>query len=209
MMIFLIISLATVSYLVGNINFSIKISKWVDGRDIRNLGSGNAGTTNMQRNYGTKWSVLVLCIDVVKASVAVIVGQLIFAYFATADFTPPPFAHIAGLFVIVGHIFPVFYQFRGGKGVASALGVALILNWQLALIATVAFVVIVATSRYVSLGAILALILFVIGEALLVEQFSIGAAICTCAFGAIVILKHGNNIRQLLNGTERKLNFKR
>jgi glycerol-3-phosphate acyltransferase PlsY len=122
---------------------------------------------------------------------------------------PPPFAYIASLFVIAGHVFPIFYQFRGGKGVASAFGAALILNWQLALIATVAFVIIVATSRYISLGAILAVTLFCIGEAFFVGQHSAMAAFCVCAMGAIIVLKHRSNIRQLLSGTERKISFKK
>ena len=129
------IIVAVIAYLIGSINFSVLISKKMAGFDVREKGSGNAGTTNMLRSVGKGLAVLTLICDILKGIVAVLVAYWI-GKIAT-DIKPEILIQLAGFFAIVGHTFPVYFGFKGGKGVATSLGILLLVNWQIGLICLV------------------------------------------------------------------------
>lgn len=192
--------MAAAAYLIGSVNFSIILSKLIAGKDIRESGSGNAGATNMLRTYGKKMGALTLLLDVLKGVVTVwLVKEL------SDSIT---FAYFAGLFVILGHNFPVYFGFKGGKGVATSLGVVFVLDWKTGLIVAVIAILIMALTRYVSLGSICGGALFIIIEfvkALITCDISAVRLICTVLIGGLLIVRHHANIKRLLNGTENKL----
>ncbi|MBR2622472.1 MAG: glycerol-3-phosphate 1-O-acyltransferase PlsY [Clostridia bacterium] len=188
-----------VGYLLGSLNSAIIISRLFLHRDIRAHGSKNAGATNMLRTYGTKYAVMTLALDMIKAAIATTLGYVIFSVFIGAP--------IAGFFCIFGHMFPVYYRFKGGKGVACTGIVALMLDPWTFLIMLLCFVVITAGTRFVSLASIMCAFLY----PLLLRAFFPGGwvqlmGILTTAF---VIFMHRENIKRLWNGKESKLTFSR
>lgn len=201
------IAVGIVAYLIGSINSSILISKAVMGEDIRKSGSGNAGATNMLRTMGKKYAIITLVIDILKGVVALLLSGLAIK-FGAYDVS----MYVAGVAVVVGHNFPVFFGFKGGKGVATSLGVILILDWKIGLITLVIALVIMATSKYVSLGSIMAAVVFIILQTvfmLVTESFDITRFICVLILGGLLIIRHRANIVRLLNGTENKLGSKK
>ena len=126
------IAIAIIAYAIGSINFSVIFSRKFAGFDVREKGSGNAGTTNMLRTVGKKAAVIPLVCDILKGIVSILIALLI-GYFVK-DVNKAILVQIAGFFAIFGHTFPIFFEFRGGKGVATALGVILLTNWQIGLI---------------------------------------------------------------------------
>lgn len=217
------IIVAVVSYLIGSINTSIILSKSIYGTDIRTSGSGNAGATNMLRTHGKGIAIATLICDVLKGMIAIVLAtwaDLILNDFAKTAILSPfesqyilgNLKYIAGIFVVLGHDFPVFFGFRGGKGVATSLGVALTLNWQVGLIIAVIALVIMASSRYVSLGSICAAALypFVLFTYLMVKELSnlddkLGYMVMAFVLALLLIVKHHSNIKKLRLGTENKL----
>ena len=123
------IIIAVIAYLIGSINFSIILSKRMAGFDIREKGSGNAGTTNMLRAVGKKAAVITLICDILKGVVSILIAVLAGKIVKNLD--NALLVQLAGIFVIIGHTFPVFFKFKGGKGIATALGVLLMINWQI------------------------------------------------------------------------------
>lgn len=217
------IIVAVVSYLIGSINTSIILSKSIYGTDIRTSGSGNAGATNMLRTHGKGIAIATLICDVLKGMIAIVLAiwaDLILNDFAKTAVLAPyesqyilgNLKYIAGIFVVLGHDFPVFFGFRGGKGVATSLGVALTLDWQVGLIIAVIALVIMASSRYVSLGSICAAALypFVLFTYLMVKELSnlddkLGYMVMAFVLALLLIVKHHSNITKLRLGTENKL----
>ncbi len=183
------------AYLIGNISPATLIAR-ASGVDIRNEGSGNPGTTNMLRVMGKKAAVFTLFIDILKGVIAVLIGKY---------FGGEPLAVICGLAVFAGHVFPVIYKFKGGKGIATAFGVLLALNIQMALlclgIAAVAFV----TARRVSVGSLLGAIALPVLTRFFMPDYIVVFAV----MAIIVIIKHRGNIRRLLHGEEPKISFKK
>jgi glycerol-3-phosphate acyltransferase PlsY len=188
-----------VGYLLGSISFAVLLVRAVAGKDIRSEGSGNAGATNVLRAYGKKLALLVAFLDVAKGAAAVLLVRLV-----TAD---PFWGSAAGVAAILGHVFPVFYRFRGGKGVATAVGAFLVLA-PLALLSCLAvFVAIVATTRYVSLGSVVAMTLLPPVAGLLFHAPR--PVVTAAAVTALVVLgKHLDNLKRLARGEERKLGAK-
>lgn len=207
------IIIAIIAYLIGSINFSILISKKKAGYDIRQKGSGNAGTTNMLRNLGKKYAAITLICDVLKGvvaiGIAIIVGNIL------GDTNKALLVQIAGVAVVIGHTFPIFFGFKGGKGVATSLGILLMTNWQLGLICLVFALVLMALTRVVSMGSIAAAILypiltlFVGGGHYIVESRGLGNGyfIYSVILAIIVIFNHRENIKRILSGTENKISF--
>lgn len=207
------IIIAIIAYLIGSINFSILISKKKAGYDIRQKGSGNAGTTNMLRNLGKKYAAITLICDVLKGvvaiGIAIIVGNIL------GDTNKAILVQIAGVAVVIGHTFPIFFGFKGGKGVATSLGILLMTNWQLGLICLVFALVLMALTRVVSMGSIAAAILypiltlFVGGGHYIVESSGLGNGyfIYSVILAIIVIFNHRENIKRILSGTENKISF--
>lgn len=215
-MIYIISATAVIlAYLLGSLSGAIILSKKMNKGDIRSSGSGNAGATNMLRVYGKKAGILTLLFDVFKGITAVLVG--IAADYFMRSLSANGFfesillgnlKYITGVFVVIGHIFPIFFGFKGGKGVAASLGVILIINWQIGIIVAAAAIVIMAVSRYVSLGSIIGGILYPVSTLVFMSaknEFNAVNFICSLILGILVIGKHHTNITRLLHGEERKL----
>lgn len=192
-------ALALAAYLIGSVSFSIVVVRLIARKDIRDEGSGNAGATNVLRNHGAAAGIVVALLDLGKGSLAVLLMRA-----ATAD---PRFLGAAALAVIAGHIFPVFFRFRGGKGVATAVGAFAVLTPGATLVAAGVFVAAVAIFRYVSLGSILASVLLPLGSHYFFHAPD--EIVLAQALAAILILfKHLENLKRLAGGTERKLGRK-
>lgn len=208
------IIVAIIAYLIGSINFGVIISKKMAGFDVREKGSGNAGSTNVLRTVGKKAAAITLVCDILKGVVsvliAVIVGKIV------KDINPAILVELAAFFVIVGHTFPVFFKFKGGKGVATSLGIVLLINWKIGLICLVFALAIMAITRMVSLGSISTAVLFAVlvlfagsfRNAFIVE-FDLSFIIFAIALAALVIFNHRSNLKRIMSGTENKLSFKK
>ncbi len=208
-----------VAYLIGSVNTSIILSTALFGSDIRQSGSGNAGTTNMLRTHGKKMAIFTLLGDVLKGVIAVLLAILADKCLASIPTNTIATAYllgslpyIAGFFAVLGHNFPVFFQFKGGKGVATTLGVVLTINWQLGLIVLVIALAIMLTTRYVSLGscvgaAIFPILYFISG--LIGGEIDVVSLIFAAALGLLIVIRHSSNIARLKAGTENKLSFKK
>lgn len=215
---FLLATIIILSYLVGSIPTSIIISKAVKGIDIRNYGSGNAGGTNVMRVLGWKHGVLVILLDALKGAIAVILiarlhyGVLPFQNVSPFDdFTLVQI--IAGISAVVGHIWTIFAGFRGGKGIATALGMLLMIITVDMLIAVGIFLIVVSISRYVSLGSIVSAMAvplsMIFRENVLHTHIEGYNTLLPFVIGVslLVIFTHRKNLVRLLNGTENKLSF--
>lgn len=201
---------AILAYALGSISFSVIFSRKFGGFDVREKGSKNAGSTNVLRTVGKKAAILTLICDVLKGVVAILLGMLIGMIAKEVD--KALLVQIAGIAVILGHTFPIFFEFRGGKGVATSLGVLLMVNWQIGLICLVFALVIMLLIRMVSAGSVLAAVLFPVltlflgGEHYLVSG---NYLIFSIIMALIVMFNHRSNIGRILNGTENKLSFKK
>ncbi len=208
-------TMAIIAYFIGSINFSVILSRKMAGFDVREKGSKNAGTTNMLRTVGKKAAFITLICDILKGVVAVLLAFIL--GLIIGDTNKALLVQIAGIFVIVGHTFPIFFEFRGGKGVATALGVLITTNYQIGLICLVFALVIMAITRMVSIGSVLAAILFPILTIFIhnnylvqgVEGIDFGYIIYGIIIGLFVCFNHRENIKRILNGTENKLSFKK
>ncbi len=209
---------ALVAYLIGSINSSVIISKLIYKKDIREEGSGNAGATNMLRTHGKLMGVLTLVIDTLKGVICVALAMFISGFItasipAEETYLIPSYKLIGGLFAVIGHNFPVFFGFKGGKGVATSLGVILTLNWQVGVIVLVLAVLIMAVTRYVSLGSILAAVIYIAVDVSYMIFADRSIFLPELLFGfimaALLIYRHRANIERLKNGTESKLGQKK
>ena len=200
-----------IAYLIGSINFSIIISKKMAGFDVREKGSGNAGTTNMLRSVGKRAAALTLVCDILKGVVAVLVAILAGAIIKNLD--KSLLVQLSAIAVVIGHTFPIFFGFKGGKGVATSLGVLLIVNWKIGLICLVFAVVLIALTRMVSVGSVGAAILYpvlvlFIGTNFTVSQGS-GYLVFSILLALLVAFNHRSNIKRILEGKENKISFKK
>jgi len=188
-----------VAYLLGSISFAVLLVRSATGKDIRTEGSGNAGATNVLRAHGKALGLAVAALDIAKGAGAVALVRL-----ATAD---PRYAAAAGFAAVLGHVFPIFYGFRGGKGVATAVGAFLALAPLATLVCVGVFVAVVAATRYVSVGSMVAIVLLppVAGGLFHASTPIVAAAAATAV---LVVLKHRENLRRLVAGTERRLGQK-
>lgn len=188
------------AYLIGSFNPAICFSKIIYHEDIRSYGSGNAGTTNTLRTYGKKMAILIFCVDLLKAAVAVLLGSFLMARtFGGA---------ISALFVVLGHMFPVYYKFKGGKGVACAAVCVLLLSPASFLIIIALFIFIVACFRYISLGSVMCAMLF---PFLNYAFYAENAWVTLSAFciGGLVVFMHRANIKRLMEGKESKFSWRK
>ena len=201
MLVYLVI--IVVAYLLGNISTSYIIGKKLAGVDIRTQGSGNAGSTNVLRTLGKKAGALTFVGDVLKGLIAVLIARLI-AYKFHMD--ESVCAYLAVVAVVLGHNYPVFLGFKGGKGVATSLGSMLGMNPLIALMCLGFFIIIVAITKYVSLGSVLGIALSPI--IMLINHNNKGFLV-TLFLAISVTITHKENIKRLLNGTERKIGEKK
>lgn len=189
------------AYLIGSINSAIIVSKIMLHDDIRKYGSGNAGATNALRTLGKKGAIPVVIGDLLKAVIAILFAKLICSDSSLA-------VYIAGIGVVLGHNFPIYFGFRGGKGILVSLVAILFADPKIGLIAAVSAILIMAITKYVSLGSVSGAVIFLV----LGLTFRFGD-VYFCIFAAIIsllaIIRHKTNIQRLLNGTESKLSFKK
>lgn len=197
-----IVAAVAIGYLLGNLNGAVLVSKMVAHDDVRDHGSGNAGLTNFIRSYGAGKSLLVIGIDAGKAVIGCLVGGLLLKNFGMYDSG----AALGGAGVLLGHAFPVFLGFRGGKGILSGFFIALILDWRIALLILTLFALVYLTTGYVSLGSVLAAVTFGIGFAVLHYHEPIVVS-CGVFMGVLATFMHRQNIARLLKGQERKTNL--
>lgn len=185
-------------YLLGSLNFAIIYSK-LRGDDIRNHGSGNAGATNVLRTYGKLPALFVFLLDISKGVIAVLLVRSVF-HSELLECS-------AALGAVLGHNFPIYYKFAGGKGVSTSLAVLLALHYPTALIAMATFIIVVLVTKYVSLSSILAAVAAMVWAFVFfrISEFSVFCAI----IGILCIVRHHANIKRLINGTENKLGQKR
>ena len=203
------IAIAIIAYAIGSINFSVIFSRKFAGFDVREKGSGNAGTTNMLRTVGKKAAVITLVCDILKGIVSILIALLI-GYFVK-DVNKAILVQIAGFFAIFGHTFPIFFEFRGGKGVATALGVILLTNWQIGLICLVFVLILIIITKMVSLGSIMAAILFPVLTIFIQTNYIEPGnyIIFGIAVGLLVVFNHRKNLKRILEGNENKISFKK
>lgn len=205
------ILMAVIAYAIGSVNFSVILSKKIAGFDVREKGSGNAGTTNMLRSVGKGAAALTLILDILKGLVAILIAKYIVGNLADSANTAI-LAQLAGFFVVVGHTFPMFFGFKGGKGVATALGVLLLLHPLIGGICLVFALTVMALTRMVSLGSIMAAILFPVLTIFIDDGYTAEGynyIIFGIAMAALVIFNHRANLKRIYNGTENRVSFKK
>lgn len=189
---------AVIGYLIGSINASIILSR-LKGSDIRKHGSGNAGATNTLRTFGKGAAAVVLVIDVLKGVAAVLIARYLFP-------DAPVCQHICGFGAILGHNFPLYFGFKGGKGVLTSVAVLAALNWWVGLIALAVALIIMAITKYVSLGSMLGAITAPIIAFFLGDIYFIVFTVCAAG---LIVIRHKDNIKRLIHGNERKLGEKK
>ena len=203
MTIYIIISI--IAYFIGSISFSVIFSRKFAGFDVRDKGSGNAGTTNVLRTVGKKVAALTLLCDILKGVIAIVIA--IIASKIWTDINAELLKYLAGFFAILGHTFPIFFEFRGGKGVATSLGVLITLNWKIGLICLVFAIILIALTRMVSVGSIMSAILFPV-LIVFMGNAKFESIVISVLIALLVVFNHRSNIKRLKNGTENKLSFK-
>lgn len=192
---------AVISYLCGCLNGAILISRTYLKEDVRTRGSGNAGLTNFYRNYGPHYAALVLALDALKMVAAIFFSCILLNWSCEVRLW-------GGLFCVLGHIFPVTYKFKGGKGVLSGISMLMMVDWRIGLICMAVFAVLVAATRYISLGSI-------VGAAIAPVFFLVfypgnwWALVLITMTASLLIWSHRSNIRRLLTGTESKFSFRK
>lgn len=199
------------AYLVGSINFAVIFSNIFIHKDVRDFGSGNAGATNVLRTAGVLPGILTFLCDAIKGFVACFVGKLIFSSLAKPDTSSVVYvAFLCGLACILGHVFPVFFHFKGGKGVATAVGIFSVCCPIAIALGLVVFILSAVITRIVSISSLLATVtvvtctgIFYNKSAMLLPQLIIAALM-----GTVVFLKHTENIKRLIRGEEKKLGGK-
>lgn len=203
------IVVAVGAYLIGSINYSIMLSEVFAGSDIRSKGSGNAGSTNMLRSFGWKAGVLTLMCDFMKAFVATLSAWAIFKMYL------PDYVRLAtataGLFCAIGHCFPLYFNFKGGKGVAVGAIMILMTDWRCFMVAIAVFLLLVLTTRYISLGSTMAGVSYPISFALIIGLNNLNdilTFILAITLAVMVLILHRQNFARLFKGKENKFSFK-
>ncbi len=198
---------AAIAYLLGSINCAVLFSTVFYGDDVRRHGSGNAGTTNMLRTYGAKAAALTFAGDILKGVFAVVLGRLFFSLLGvTAQQTYG--AYLAGYAAIFGHMYPLYFRFKGGKGVATGLGAVCAINPAVFGVVFPVGILIAAVSGFVSLASLSGAVLFplLLAGSMLLTNGTIAPLelLLACGIALLVIYNHRENIKRLLNGTENK-----
>ncbi len=211
----LLLAVIIFAYLVGSINFAVIFSNIFLKKDVRNIGSGNAGATNVMRSAGVLPGALTFLCDALKGFVATFTGKLVFDYVLNnmqIDWALPIYgAYICGLFCMLGHVFPVFFQFKGGKGVATSVGIFAVCSPVAIILGLTVFALITIISKYVSLASVIATFVVVITSAIfrITDAPILPQLTLSVIMGIIVIWKHKDNIKRLISGTENKIGGKK
>ena len=196
-----VIITALASYFLGCFNGAVIVSKYILRDDVRTHGSGNAGLTNFYRTFGGPLTVVVILTDVLKAVLAVLLGQWLFGGWYVLG------KYWAGLFCLLGHMFPCMFHFKGGKGILSGGTIAIMIDWRVALVVWGGFLLLTILTRYVSLGSLWAGASFPFISWYCYPDPVIVALAFAC--GGLVVWQHRGNIKRLLSGTENKFSLHR
>ncbi len=224
---------AVIAYLLGSVSFSIIITRIVDNHaDIRTMGSGNAGFTNVLRSVGKAPAVLTILFDFLKGVISVIIGWLLFSTIQTVDGGSVLQSeiisygkYIGGMCCMLGHIFPIFFGFRGGKGVVTVAAMLAVADWRIFLATIITFGLIFLFTRIISKASVIGAILLPVYTFLVTyfldylpsqgtdsrhtAVYVIVATVCMALVGITVVVKHKENIKRILNGTEKKISAKK
>ncbi len=199
--------IAAIAYFCGCFNGAVIVSKYILRDDIRNHGSGNAGLTNFYRTFGGFLTLVVILCDVLKAIIAIWAGMLLARQMVVDDAVVVNLAkYWAGMWCLLGHMFPCMFHFKGGKGILSGGTIAIMLDWRLALLVWGGFLILVVLTRYVSLGSVFAAAAFPVGTWLFVSHDPVIMALALL-LGGLVLYMHRANIHRLLTGTENKFSL--
>jgi len=196
------VCVVVLAYLLGSLSFAVIVSKAMHLDDPRSYGSGNPGATNVLRSGNKVAAILTLLLDAVKGVVAVLVARFLAERLGYGD----GIVALAGLASFLGHLWPIFFRFQGGKGVATAAGVLLALNWMVGVASLVAWLAIAFTTRYSSLAALVTAVLAPVFTYFLHGDSQ--SVIAVAAMSVLLVWRHRSNITKLLNGTESKLGSK-
>lgn len=201
-MVLSIVMAALTAYLLGNLNGAVCMSMLLAHEDVRTKGSGNAGLTNFIRNFGALGGLLVVLIDGGKAAIACLTGGLLLAPYGMYQ----EGTAIAGLAVMVGHVYPATLGFRGGKGILSALFIAIVVDWRIAVIGLSVFAIAYLLTQYVSLGSVLGALTYCVCFVAF-HYDNLVVMLCGLTMSILAIIMHRQNIVRLIKGTERKTNL--
>ncbi|NLG93063.1 MAG: glycerol-3-phosphate 1-O-acyltransferase PlsY [Clostridiales bacterium] len=215
---------AIISYLLGSISFSIIFTKLFNNVDIRTMGSGNAGATNVLRSVGTKAAIFTFIFDFLKGAISVIIGKAVFGYFCDMAGASPMIvqygAYIAGMACVIGHIYPIYFGFKGGKGVLTSAAMIALIDWRVFIVVISIFIIVFLITRIVSLSSMLAAGSFPIATFLITyfldyrnggmsPEVTLTYVWVTSVIALImaltIIYEHRSNIERIKNGTEKKL----
>ena len=204
---------AVIAYFCGCFNGAVIVSKYILRNDVRNHGSGNAGLTNFFRTFGGPLTFVVILCDVLKAVVALLVSQwLVFSGYtifisaaSTTAFWDTFAKYWAGLFCLLGHMFPCMFHFKGGKGILSGGTIAIMIDWRIALVVWGGFLILAILTRYVSLGSVWAGASFPVATWFVYQDWII--TLLGLLLGGLVVYMHRGNIHRLLTGTENKFSL--
>lgn len=225
-------TLATIiiAYLIGSLSPAIIVTKMKTGEDIRTMGSGNAGFTNVLRSVGKGPAIATIVFDYLKGIVAVLIGWWLFSTLTvTNDVSPIEYVkygrYLAGLFVILGHSFPIYYGFKGGKSVVTANALMLVVDWRVFLMILGTFLIIFFVTKLVSLGSIACAMLYPVYTLIITYfcdylpglgteyelrfRFVLISTACAFLVGAIVIFRHKDNLKRLFSGEEKRIKAKK
>ena len=201
-------SVAVIAYMIGSISTAIIIGRIYGKEDIRTKGSKNAGATNVLRNYGKVAALLVLLGDILKTAIAILIAMYITKLCGLQGQYAKIAVYIASVFAVLGHNFPVYFGFKGGKGVACSITAVFFTNPIFGIIVLIFAVAVMAITKYVSLGSMLGAILFVV-LVLIFENQNIAYIVFSVILCALLIFMHRENIKRLLNHTENKLSLQK
>lgn len=199
----MLILMFIIAYLLGGLNFSILLSKLIAKKDVRELGSGNAGFTNTLRNFGKGVAALVLIGDALKAVVAILIAWYIFG-----GFDNPYMVFAAGLGAVLGHNFPIYYGFKGGKGILTSAAVVFMIDWRAGLFLVITAVSLMFITRYVSIGSIFGCLAFPVSIYILHTEDT-PLLMFALLISGLALFMHRENIKRLINGTENRFGRKK
>jgi acyl-phosphate glycerol 3-phosphate acyltransferase len=197
---FKFISCIIIAYILGNISGGMIFGKLLFNKDIRDYGSKNAGTTNALRVFGIKAGALTFIVDLLKSILACFIGMKLLGLNGVL---------LAGIFVVLGHNWPVFLNFKGGKGIASSFGFIIFLDYKIAIVAIIIFITIVILTKYISLGSMLTTTLVLPISYIFFGYRNIYVLLTFLFLASLSIFRHKSNIIRLVNGNENKINFKK
>lgn len=197
---FKVIFCIIISYLLGNISGGMIFGKLLFNKDIRDYGSKNAGTTNALRVFGIKAGALTFIVDVLKSILACFIGMKLLGLSGIL---------LAGIFVVIGHNWPIFLNFKGGKGIASSFGFIMFLDYKIAIVAIIIFIIIVILTKYISLGSMLTTTLVLPISYIFFGYRNIYVLLTFLFLASLSIFRHNSNIIRLINGNENKIKIKK